>query len=298
MSYHQPVLVKECIEGLNIRPDGIYVDLTYGGGGHSQEIFKRLKTGRLIAFDQDAEAESNALVNDKFLFIRSNFRFIKNWLHFHGIKMIDGALADLGVSSWHLDQPERGFSFRFNSILDMRMNTDASLTAREILNTYSFEDLAEIFRKYGELGNAFKLSSSIVKYRGKCSFNTVDDLLSAIDDYLPVHNRQKFLAKIFQALRIEVNDEINALSEMLEQITGLLKSGARFCVITYHSLEDRLVKNLFKSGNLEGRIEKDFYGNPQLLFHQVNRSVISAGEKELKKNPRARSAKLRIGEKL
>jgi 16S rRNA (cytosine1402-N4)-methyltransferase len=298
MNYHQPVLLKECIEGLNINPDGIYVDLTYGGGGHSGEILKRLKKGRLIAFDQDVEAESNAVKDDKFLFIRSNFRYVKNWLFFHGIEMIDGALADLGVSSWHLDQPERGFSFRFNSTLDMRMNTSAKLTAREILNTYSPEDLTEILRNWGELGNATKLSSSIIKYRKDRPIIKVDDLLSAVKPYLPVRNQQKFLAKIFQALRIEVNDEVNALSEMLEQITGLLKSGARFCVITYHSLEDRLVKNLFKSGNLEGEIEKDFYGNLRLVYHQVNRRVIEAGENELKKNPRARSAKLRIGEKI
>jgi 16S rRNA (cytosine1402-N4)-methyltransferase len=298
MHYHQPVLLRECIEGLSIRPDGIYVDLTFGGGGHSREIMRSLAKGRLIAFDQDAESELHAFKDDKFLFIRSNFRFVKNWLHFHGIKMVDGVIADLGVSSWHLDQPERGFSFRFNSILDMRMNTDASLTARDVLNTYNPEELAGIFRKYGELGNSIKLSSSIIKYRQESPINKVIDLLSAVDNCLPVRNRQKFLAKIFQALRIEVNDEINALSEMLEQVTGLLKSGARFCVITYHSLEDRLVKNLFKSGNLEGQIEKDFYGNPRLLYHQVNRNVILAGEKELKKNPRARSAKLRIGEKL
>jgi 16S rRNA (cytosine1402-N4)-methyltransferase len=298
MNYHQPVLLKECIEGLNINPDGIYVDLTYGGGGHSGEILKRLKKGRLIAFDQDIEAESNAVKDNKFLFIRSNFRYVKNWLFFHGIEMIDGALADLGVSSWHLDQPERGFSFRFNSTLDMRMNTSAKLTAREILNTYSPEDLTEILRNWGELGNAPKLSSSIIKYRKDRPINNVDDLLTAFKPYLPVRNQQKFLAKIFQALRIEVNDEVNALSEMLEQITGLLKSGARFCVITYHSLEDRLVKNLFKSGNLEGEIEKDFYGNLRLVYHQVNRRVIEAGENELKKNPRARSAKLRIGEKI
>jgi 16S rRNA (cytosine1402-N4)-methyltransferase len=298
MSYHQPVLLEECVEGLNIRPDGIYVDLTYGGGGHSREILKSLKTGRLIAFDQDAEAELNAMKDDKFLFIRGNFRFVTNWLHFHGILSIDGALADLGLSSGHLDQPERGFSFRFDSILDMRMNSDASLTAREILNTYSSEDLEEIFRKYGELGNAARLSSSIIKYRKDSPVSNVNDLLQAVKDSLPFRNQQKFLAKIFQALRIEVNDEINALSEMLEQITGLLKTGARFCVITYHSLEDRLVKNLFRSGNLEGELEKDFYGNPRLLYHQVNHNVITPGEKELKKNPRSRSAKLRIGEKL
>jgi 16S rRNA (cytosine1402-N4)-methyltransferase len=298
MSYHQPVLLNECIEGLNIRPDGIYVDLTYGGGGHSKEILKRLKTGRLIAFDQDAEAESNSMKDDKFLFIRGNFRFVRNWLHFHGIETIDGALADLGLSSWHIDRPERGFSFRFNSILDMRMNSSASLTALDVLNTYSPENLAEIFRTYGELENAGRISSFIIKYRNDSPVERVDDLLRAIDGCLPVHHRQKYLAKIFQALRIEVNDEINALSEMLEQITGLLKSGARFCVITYHSLEDRLVKNMFRTGNLEGKMDKDFYGNVRLLYRQINRKVICPGEKELKQNSRARSAKLRIAEKL
>jgi len=286
------------MNGLNIRPDGIYVDLTYGGGGHSREILKRLKNGHLIAFDQDDEAELNAVKNDKFLFIRSNFRYARNWLNFHGIEMIDGALADLGVSSWHLDQPERGFSFRYNSILDMRMNTSAKLTAREILNTYDSHDIADIFRKYGELSDSSRLSTSIINYRKKKTINTVNDLLDALEPYIPARNRQKYLAKIFQALRIEVNDEINALSEMLEQITGLLKSGARFCVITYHSLEDRLVKSLFRSGNLEGKIEKDFYGNPRLIYRQVNRNVIEPGEEELNKNPRARSAKLRIGEKI
>jgi len=298
MEYHQPVLLKECIEGLNVRPDGIYADLTYGGGGHSREIMKRLDKGRLIAFDQDAEAESNAIKDDRFLFIRSNFRYVKNWLYFHGIEMMDGAIADLGLSSWHLDRPERGFSFRFNSILDMRMNTSANLTAREILNTYDSQKLADLFRNYGELSDSSGLSASIIKYRKDRPINKVEDLLDALKSHLPAHYRQKYLAKIFQALRIEVNDEINALSDMLEQITGLLKSGARFCVITYHSLEDRLVKNLFKAGNLDGEIEKDFYGNPRLLYRQVNRNVIEPGEHELNKNPRARSAKLRIGEKI
>lgn len=298
MIYHQPVLLEECIEGLNIRPDGTYVDLTFGGGGHSKEILKRLKTGRLIAFDQDAEAESNAMKDEKFLFIRGNFRFVRNWLHFHDIEAIDGALADLGISSWHIDRYERGFSFRFNSILDMRMNTDASLTAREVLNKYSSEDLADIFSRYGELENTGRLSSLIINYRKVNPIESTEDLIRAIQEYVPVHHRQKYLARIFQALRIEVNDEITALSEMLLQMTGLLKSGARFCVITYHSLEDRLVKNMFRTGNLEGKIDKDFYGNVRLSYRQINRKVICPGEKELKQNPRARSAKLRIAEKL
>jgi 16S rRNA (cytosine1402-N4)-methyltransferase len=298
MNYHKPALLKECIEGLNIRPDGIYVDLTYGGGGHSREILRRLKKGRLIAFDQDAEAESNAIDDKRFLFIQGNFRYVRNWLYFHGIEMIDGAIADLGVSSWHLDQPERGFSFRFNSFLDMRMNASADLTARVILNTYDLQDLTDLFRKYGEISDAPKLGASIINYRKDRPVNVVEDLLNAFSSYLPSHNRQKYLAKIFQALRIEVNDEINALSDMLEQITGLLKSGGRLCVITYHSLEDRLVKNLFRSGNIEGKIEKDFYGNPHLKYHQVNRKVIVPVDLELEQNPRARSAKLRIGEKI
>jgi 16S rRNA (cytosine1402-N4)-methyltransferase len=298
MSYHQPVLLQESIGGLNIRPDGIYIDLTFGGGGHSKEILNRINTGRLIAFDQDTDAEQNIIKDDRFLFIRANFRFVKNWLRFHGITGIDGALADLGVSSWHLDMPERGFSFRFNSVLDMRMNPDAELTAREILNRYSEEKLVKIFRGYGEIDNAVKLSQQIIQIREKNPIERVDDLLRGIDECLPLHYQQKYLSKVFQALRIEVNDEINALSEMLEQVTGLLKKGARFCIITYHSLEDRIVKNVFRTGNVEGILHKDFYGHPQLVYHQVNRNVIIAGSDELKQNPRARSAKLRIAEKL
>ena len=298
MNYHQPVLLKESIEGLKIRPDGIYIDLTFGGGGHSMEILKRIESGRLIAFDQDVDAERNIIKDDKFLFIRANFRFVKNWLKFHSITRIDGALADLGISSWHIDMPERGFSFRFNSELDMRMNTDAELTARQVLNNYSEEGLVKVFREYGEIENAVKLSRRIIETREKRPVERVDDLLRGIDDCLPGHYQHKYLSKVFQALRIEVNDEINALSEMLNQVTGLLKKGARFCVITYHSLEDRIVKNIFRTGNVEGILNKDFYGHPQLVFHQVNRNVIVAGDSELKQNPRARSAKLRIAEKL
>jgi 16S rRNA (cytosine1402-N4)-methyltransferase len=298
MNYHQPVLLKESIGGLNIRPDGIYIDLTFGGGGHSKEILHRLDTGRLIAFDQDADAEKNVIEDDKFLFIRANFRFVSNWLKFHGITRIDGALADLGVSSWHLDMPERGFSFRFNSVLDMRMNPDAELTAREVLNNYSEERLVKVFREYGEIGNAVKLSKLVIQAREENSVERVDDLLRGIDECLPNHYQQKYLSKVFQALRIEVNDEINALSEMLNQVTGLLKKGARFCVITYHSLEDRIVKNIFRTGNVEGVLHKDFYGHPHVVYHQVNRNVIVAGDDELQQNPRARSAKLRIAEKL
>jgi len=298
MNYHQPVLLKESIGGLNIRPEGIYIDLTFGGGGHSKEILHRLDNGRLIAFDQDTDAERNVIRDDKFLFIRANFRFVKNWLKFHGITSIDGALADLGVSSWHLDMPERGFSFRFNNILDMRMNPEAALTARKVLNNYSEGKLVKVFREYGEIKNAVKLSKLVIQTREEGPIERVDDFLRGIDECLPSYYHQKYLSKVFQALRIEVNDEINALSEMLDQVTGLLRKGARFCVITYHSLEDRIVKNVFRTGNAEGNLKKDFYGHPQLVYHQVNRNVIMAGDDELKQNPRARSAKLRIAEKL
>jgi 16S rRNA (cytosine1402-N4)-methyltransferase len=298
MNYHQPVLLKESIEGLKVRPKGVYVDLTFGGGGHSKEILNRLEAGRLIAFDQDPDAEKNAVEDEKFQFIRSNFRFVRNWLKFYGISQVDGALADLGVSSWHLDIPERGFSFRFNSILDMRMNPEAELTARDVLNKYKEEELVKVFREYGEIKNAMKLSKLIIKARDENPVERVDDLLRGISECLPAHYQQKYLAKVFQALRIEVNDEINALIEMLEQITGLLKIGARFCVITYHSVEDRLVKNMFRTGNVEGILEKDFYGHPQLVYRQVNKNIIVPGDDEIQQNPRSRSAKLRIAEKL
>ncbi len=298
MNYHQPVLLKESIEGLKVRHEGIYVDMTFGGGGHSKEILKRLEEGRLIAFDQDPDAEKNVVEDEKFQFIRSNFRFVRNWLKFYGISQVDGALADLGVSSWHLDMPERGFSFRFNSILDMRMNPEAELTARDVLNKYKEEELVKVFREYGEIKNAMKLSKLIIKARDESPVERVDDLLRGISECLPAHYQQKYLAKVFQALRIEVNDEVNALIEMLEQITGLLKKGARFCVITYHSVEDRLVKNMFRTGNVEGILEKDFYGHPQLVYRQVNKNIIVPGDDEIHQNLRARSAKLRIAEKI
>ena len=298
MSYHQPVLLRDTIEHLMVRPDGTYIDLTFGGGGHSAEILKRLKKGRLIAFDQDRDAESNAMKDKRFFFIRGNFRYVKNFLRFEDVVEVDGAIADLGVSSHHFDEAGRGFSFRHNSQLDMRMNREASLTAKQILNEYREEDLRRILQTYGELKNAHKLSRAIVIAREQAPLDLVADLLAALDNCLPKQNQNKYLAKVFQALRIEVNDEMNALAEMLEQVTGLLKSGARFAVITYHSLEDRLVKNLFKSGNLEGEIRQDFYGNKELKYLQVNRAVIRPGEDELKQNPRARSAKLRVGERI
>ena len=298
MSYHQPVLLKEAIDQLMVRPDGTYIDLTYGGGGHSAGILKRLKKGRLIAFDQDSDAESNAVKDKRFFFIRGNFRYVKNFLRFEDVVEVDGAIADLGVSSHHFDDAERGFSFRHNSQLDMRMNREALLTARKIVNEYKEEDLRRILHTYGEIRNAGQLSRAIITAREKTPLNQVGDLLAVLKSCLPKQNQNKYLAKVFQALRIEVNDEMNALAEMLEQVTGLLRSGARFVVITYQSLEDRLVKNLFKTGNLEGEIRQDFYGNKELKYIQVNRSVIRPGSEELKLNPRARSAKLRVGEKI
>jgi len=288
----------ETIDHLKIRPDGTYLDLTYGGGGHSAAILKRLKKGRLIAFDQDRDAESNAVKDKRFFFIRGNFRYVKNFLRFENVVEVDGAIADLGVSSHHFDEAGRGFSFRHNSQLDMRMNREASLTAKKILNEYKEEDLQRILQTYGELRNAHKLSRAIGLAREQTPLDLIADLLTALESCLPKQNQNKYLAKVFQALRIEVNDELHALEEMLEQVTGLLKSGARFAVITYHSLEDRLVKNIFKSGNLEGEIRQDFYGNKELKYHRVNRSVIRPGEDELNQNPRARSAKLRVGERV
>ncbi len=298
MSYHQPVLLTETVDHLMVRPDGTYIDLTFGGGGHSAEILKRLKKGRLIAFDQDSDAGTNAVKDKRFFFIRGNFRYVKNFLRFEDVVEVDGAIADLGVSSHHFDEAGRGFSFMHNNQLDMRMNREASLTAKNILNEYKEGDLRRILRTYGELTNAEKVSRAIVMAREKSPLESVDDLLTTLEHCLPKQNQNKYLAKVFQALRIEVNDEMNALAEMLMQVTGLLKSGARFAVITYHSLEDRLVKNLFKNGNLEGEIRQDFFGNKELLYLQVNKTVIRPGDEELRQNPRARSAKLRVGEKI
>ena len=298
MSYHQPVLLNEAIVHLMVRPDGTYIDLTYGGGGHSAAILKRLKKGRLIAFDQDRDAGLNAVKDKKFLFIRGNFRYVRNFLRFEEVDAIDGAIADLGVSSHHFDDAERGFSYRHNNRLDMRMNRDASLTAETVVNEYKEEDLLRILQAYGEIRNAGRLARAIVNAREKKPLNLVSDLLEVLKDCMPGQNQHKYLAQVFQAFRIEVNDELNALAEMLEQVTGLLKPGARFVVITYHSLEDRLIKNLFKTGNLDGEIRQDLYGNREKKYLQVNRSVIRPGEEELKTNPRARSAKLRVGEKI
>lgn len=264
--YHIPVMLNECMEGLAIKPDGVYVDVTFGGGGHSKEILSRLgEKGTLYGFDQDADAENNIPEDDRFVFVRSNFRYLSNFMRFHGETEIDGLLADLGVSSHHFDDKDRGFSFRFQGMLDMRMNTRAGKTAADILNTYTEEALSTLFYLYGELKNSRKLASVIVKARETKPLETTDEFLALITPYIGKDKEKKMLAQVFQALRIEVNDEMRALREMLQQAMRLLKPGGRLVVMTYHSLEDRLVKNFFKSGNFEGTISQDFFGNIQSL---------------------------------
>lgn len=297
--YHIPVMLNECMEGLAIKPDGVYVDVTFGGGGHSKEILSRLgEKGTLYGFDQDADAENNIPEDDHFVFVRSNFRYLSNFMRFHGETEIDGLLADLGVSSHHFDDKDRGFSFRFQGMLDMRMNTRAGKTAADILNTYTEEALSTLFYLYGELKNSRKLASVIVKARETKPLETTDEFLALITPYIGKDKEKKMLAQVFQALRIEVNDEMRALREMLQQAMRLLKPGGRLVVMTYHSLEDRLVKNFFKSGNFEGTISQDFFGNIQSPFRLINNKVITPSSEEVEVNPRSRSAKLRIAEKL
>lgn len=296
--YHTPVLLEESVNGMNIRPDGTYVDVTFGGGGHSKYILSKLgKNGKLLSFDQDEDAEKN-IVNDKrFTFVRSNFRYLHNFLHYYQVEKVDAILADLGVSSHHFDDSERGFSFRFDGKLDMRMNKRAGMTAANIINTYEEEKLASVFYLYGELKNSRKLASVIVKARNNQKIETIEDFLSVIKPLFGREREKKELAKVFQALRIEVNQEMEALKEMLYATIEALKPGGRLVVITYHSLEDRMVKNIMKSGNVEGKVEQDFFGNIQSPFALVNNRVIVPDEAELQRNPRSRSAKLRIAEK-
>lgn len=298
MGYHTPVLLKESVDGLHIKPDGIYVDVTFGGGGHSREIIKNIKSGKLVAFDQDDDAMPNLIDDKQFVFVNHNFRFLKNFLKYHKIEKIDGLLADLGVSSHHFDDPDRGFSFRFEGDLDMRMNQSAKLSAKEVVNDYEEEKLARIFWEYGELKNSRKLARAIVGERGNRKLETIKDFTEIIMPYLPKHAEHKFLAKVFQALRIEVNREMEFLKEMLLQTKEVIKPGGRLVVITYHSLEDRIVKNFIRDGKFEGEVKKDFYGNKEVPFKAVNRKVIIPNEKEIEENNRARSAKLRIAEKL
>jgi 16S rRNA (cytosine1402-N4)-methyltransferase len=297
--YHVPVLLKQSIEGLNIQSAGIYVDVTFGGGGHSKEILKHLdKQGRLLSFDQDADAEKNIINDKRFTFVRSNFRYLQNFLRYYGIEQIDGLLADLGVSSHHFDESERGFSFRADGPLDMRMNKRAGLSATDVVNDYPEEKLADVFYLYGELKNSRKLANAIYKAREKQKIDTINTFLEVIKPLFNKDREKKELDKVFQALRIEVNQEMEALKEMLQTATYVLKPHGRLVVITYHSLEDRMVKNLMKKGNVEGKADKDFYGRVNTPFMLVNNKVIVPSEEEIERNPRSRSAKLRIAEKI
>ena len=298
LTYHVPVLLKESVDGMMIRPDGTYVDVTFGGGGHSREILSRLgEGGRLLGFDQDEDAERNIVNDPHFTFVRSNFRYLHNFLRYHNIEKVDAILADLGVSSHHFDDSERGFSFRFDGELDMRMNKRAGLTAADVVNTYEEERLANLFYLYGELKSSRKLASVIVKARANGAIKTIGEFLEVIKPLFGREREKKELAKVFQALRIEVNQEMEALKEMLTAATDALKPGGRLVVITYHSLEDRLVKNIMKTGNVEGKANQDFFGNLQTPFKLVNNKVIVPSEEEIERNPRSRSAKLRIAEK-
>ena len=298
-TYHVPVLLMDSIDGLNIQPDGVYVDVTFGGGGHSQEILKRLKgKGHLYSFDQDADAERNITwKDDRFTFVRSNFRFLKNWMKYYQVEQIDGVLADLGVSSHHFDDESRGFSFRYNAPLDMRMNRRAGKTAADILNEYDEKKLADIFFYYGELKSARKIAATIFKARQQKPIRTTNDFLTVVEPLFHKEHEKKELAKLFQALRIEVNREMEALKEMLQGATELLKPGGRLSVITYHSLEDRIVKNMIKAGNADGKTTQDFFGKIECPFKPINNKVITPTMEEQEKNPRSRSAKLRIAEK-
>ncbi len=298
MVYHIPALLKESIDGLNIQPDGIYVDVTYGGGGHSMEILKKLKTGRLIAFDQDEDARLNVVVDPKLLFLNQNFRFLKNNLLFNNVQSIDGLIADLGVSFHQFDEPGRGFTFRQDVALDMRMNKNGTVTAAHFLKTLDEKSLADIFYYFGELTNSRRIAKDIVAARIVKPLTSVNNLIDAISKLAPKRQENKFYAKVFQALRIAVNHEIDYLKEMLEQALSLLNSGGRLVIITYHSLEDRVVKNFMKTGNFQGEEKKDFYGNVETPFRLINRKGTIPGDKEIAINNRARSARLRIAEKI
>lgn len=304
--YHIPVLLKESVDGLNIQPDGIYVDVTFGGGGHSSHILQRLNPdGHLYGFDQDADAwqhlkesENDLFKQENFTFIQSNFRYLKNWMRYYGVDSIDGILADLGVSSHHFDDESRGFSFRYDASLDMRMNKQATKTAADILNNYTESQLADVFYLYGELRNARQLAKTITERRKEQPFENTQDFINTIGRHIPKEREKKELAKVFQALRIEVNEEMDALKEMLNASIALLKPGGRLIVITYHSLEDRIVKNFIKSGNIDGKVEQDFFGQTQAPLKAVQNKPILPDEAEQQSNPRSRSAKLRIAEKI
>ena len=296
--YHIPVLLHPSVDGMNIQPGGIYVDVTFGGGGHSREILRRMDdTARLYSFDQDEDAEKNIVDDPRFTFVRSNFRYLHNFLRYYHHEQVDAILADLGVSSHHFDDSERGFSFRFEGKLDMRMNKRSGLTAADVVNTYSEERLADLFYLYGELKNSRKLAATLVKARASAPLTTIEEFLAVVKPLFGREREKKELAKVFQALRIEVNQEMEALKEMLAAAVRVLKPGGRLVVITYHSLEDRLVKNLMKTGNTEGRVVKDFFGRLETPFRLVTNKVIVPDEAEQQRNPRSRSAKLRIAER-
>ena len=296
--YHVPVLLDESVSGLDIKPGGIYVDVTFGGGGHSREILRRLPEGaHLYSFDQDADAERNiGDPNEKFTFVRSNFRYLKNWMRYYGVDHIDGLLADLGVSSHHFDDAERGFSFRFDAPLDMRMNKRAGQTAADILNNYDEAQLADIFYIYGEMKNSRRIAAAVAKARQTAPINTTSDFLAVVEPMFKREREKKDMARLFQALRIEVNHEMDALREMLAAATQLLAPGGRLSVITYHSLEDRIVKNVMKAGNPEGKVEQDFFGRINTPYRMVEKLIIPS-EEEQQSNPRSRSAKLRVAER-
>lgn len=299
MVYHIPVLLKESVDGLDINPDGVYVDVTFGGGGHSREILSRLgDNGHLFSFDQDADAENNIVDDPRFTFVHSNFRWLSNWMRYYDIEHIDGLLADLGVSSHHFDDAERGFSFRYDAPLDMRMNREGGKTAADIVNDDTEEHLADIFYLYGELRRSRQIAAAIVKARQRKPILTTQDFLQVVDPLFRREKEKKDMARLFQALRIEVNHEMQALSEMLTSATRLLAKGGRLSVITYHSLEDRMVKNIMKSGNVNGKVEEDpVYGRKASPYDLVNNKVIVPSDEEVERNPRSRSAKLRIAEK-
>lgn len=298
-TYHIPVLMKDSVDGLNIGSAGIYVDVTFGGGGHSREILSRLDAdGHLYSFDQDADAEKNIINDNRLTFVRSNFRYLKNWMRYYGVDHIDGLLADLGVSSHHFDDESRGFSFRFDAPLDMRMNKRDGTTAADVVNTYDEERLADLFYLYGELKNSRKIAAALVKARAAHKIETTQDFIGAVESlFRREREKKKDMAKLFQALRIEVNSEMTALKEMLRSATELLRPGGRLSVITYHSLEDRIVKNVMKTGNAEGKMKQDFFGRIETPFTLINNKVITPDDEELANNPRSRSAKLRIAEK-
>lgn len=297
-TYHIPVLMKDSVDGLNIGSAGIYVDVTFGGGGHSREILSRLDAdGHLYSFDQDADAEKNIINDNRLTFVRSNFRYLKNWMRYYGVDHIDGLLADLGVSSHHFDDESRGFSFRFDAPLDMRMNKRDGTTAADVVNTYDEERLADIFYLYGELKNSRKIAAALVKARAAHKIETTQDFIGTVESLFRREREKKDMAKLFQALRIEVNNEMTALKEMLRSATELLRPGGRLSVITYHSLEDRIVKNVMKTGNPEGKMKQDFFGRIETPFTLINNKVITPDDEELTNNPRSRSAKLRIAEK-